>query len=79
MQSKSGTPNYMPPNLFPGTLEQPKFVSPSSSVCLPNQQNKVSSVFDSTHGLQPPTCNPPTTFSGIIPKPKSNHAFGATR
>ena len=60
-------------------IEQTEFASPSSSISLPNYQPKVSSVFDTTHGLQPPTSNSHGTSTGTILKPKSNHSFGAIR
>jgi hypothetical protein len=64
---------------LPTNIEQIEFASPSSTISLPNYQPKVSSVFDATHGLPPPTSNAYATSTGPIVKPKSNHSFGAIR
>ena len=52
---------------------------PVSNISLPNQQSKVASVLDNTSGLQSLSCTTPTNTSGMIPKHKTNHTFGAIR
>ena len=74
MQKNADLPNPLSKN-----VEQTEFASPSSNISLPNYHTKVSSVFDTTHGLQPPTSNTHATLTGTILKPKSNHSFGAIR
>ena len=70
---------FVSSNLFPVSVEHPEFASPNSSMCLSNHQSKISSVFESDHGLQPPTSNAPPTLPGMIPKTKSNQAFSGIR
>ena len=79
MHSNTRSPPSLSTNIFPLGSQQPGRPLPISNMSLPTQQTKVASVFDTTSGLQASTCNPHANSTGVIPKHKTNHTFGAIR